>query len=412
MHQVRTVLANELGLDPGPNWSRWSRRSCVRIPSWSTAALPEPGASVPLPGPGALRRRRRRRLLRPRRTRSRPAWAGWPPRGARGRRTVGQRQVVAGPGRCGGRACSATGERSCVVTPRASPAGRRSTALDRSCRRSSWSTSARRLVTLASDPAERARVPRRARRTHADAPAGLALRADRLGDAVRTTPGFARLVERGLYLSAPWTRTTCGPRSRGRPGRSGCCSSRAWSTCWCARSRANPAPSAALARAARDLAAPRGPHPDRRRLPAHRRHPGRSRPVGRGGLRQVPGEQRPVLRDLLLRLVTPAPDGEPVRSRVPRRLRHRRPTRAVIERSSRPAGHQRRRRRRARPRVARPRLAPSPELARGRRRGPTHPAPPRGRRRRLGRAGPARQRALPRRRVLRPGTRSITSLTK
>ena len=34
---------------------------------------------------------------------------------------------------------------------------------------------------------------------------------------------------------------------------------------------------------------------------------------------RVPAEQRPLLRDLLLRLVTPTPDGEPVRSRVPRR---------------------------------------------------------------------------------------------
>ncbi len=35
---------------------------------------------------------------------------------------------------------------------------------------------------------------------------------------------------------------------------------------------------------------------------------------------RIPAERRPMLRDLLLRLVTPSPDGEPVRSRVPRRL--------------------------------------------------------------------------------------------
>ena len=34
---------------------------------------------------------------------------------------------------------------------------------------------------------------------------------------------------------------------------------------------------------------------------------------------RVPVEQQPLLRDLLLRLVTPTPEGEPVRSRVPRR---------------------------------------------------------------------------------------------
>ncbi|HET6561354.1 MAG TPA: BTAD domain-containing putative transcriptional regulator [Marmoricola sp.] len=35
---------------------------------------------------------------------------------------------------------------------------------------------------------------------------------------------------------------------------------------------------------------------------------------------QLPVEHRPMLRDLLLRLVSPSPDGEPVRARVPRRL--------------------------------------------------------------------------------------------
>ena len=35
---------------------------------------------------------------------------------------------------------------------------------------------------------------------------------------------------------------------------------------------------------------------------------------------QVPADQRPLVRDLLLRLVAPGPDGEPVRSRVPRRM--------------------------------------------------------------------------------------------
>ena len=34
---------------------------------------------------------------------------------------------------------------------------------------------------------------------------------------------------------------------------------------------------------------------------------------------RLPAEQRPLLRDLLLRLVTPSPNGEPVRTRVPRR---------------------------------------------------------------------------------------------
>ena len=106
-----------------------------------------------------------------------------------------------------------------------------------------------------------------------------------------------------------------------------------------------------------------------------------------------------MLRDLLLRLVTPTPEGEPVRSRVPRRHgRHRRRTRAAGRAAGRrPAGDQRRRHGRARPRVARPGLAPAAGLARRRRRGPADPAATWRCRRRLGRHGPARQRALPRR---------------
>src|SRR5262249_35803562 len=34
----------------------------------------------------------------------------------------------------------------------------------------------------------------------------------------------------------------------------------------------------------------------------------------------LPSDQQPLLRDLLLRLVMPTPDGEPVRARVPRRV--------------------------------------------------------------------------------------------
>ena len=52
-----------------------------------------------------------------------------------------------------------------------------------------------------------------------------------------------------------------------------------------------------------------------------RRHPRSGGPVGRGGLlRGVAPEQQPMLRALLLRLVAPGPRGDPVRSRMPRRL--------------------------------------------------------------------------------------------
>ena len=96
--------------------------------------------------------------------------------------------------------------------------------------------------------------------------------------------------------------------------------------------------------------------------------------------------------------MTAGVEGEPVRSRVPRRLLSSGPEQ---ERPHRPAGelppgHQRRRRRRDRPRGAGPRLAAVAGLARRGRRGAADPAPPQRRGRRLGLAGPAGQRAVPR----------------
>ncbi len=106
---------------------------------------------------------------------------------------------------------------------------------------------------------------------------------------------------------------------------------------------------------------------------------------------RVEVEQRHLLRDLVLRLVSPGPEGEPVRTRVPRRLvgtdpEHEQLIEMLVAARS---GHQRRRRPRDHPRSPHPSLAPAPRLARRRRRGPTDPSPPLGRRRRLGGARPS-----------------------
>ena len=107
---------------------------------------------------------------------------------------------------------------------------------------------------------------------------------------------------------------------------------------------------------------------------------------------RVDTESRHLLRDLILRLVSPGDQGEPVRARVPRRLiatdaEHDRLIEmlvgarlvtsddGVLEVSSRGAG---------------PRLAALAGLARRRRRGTADPAPPLRRRRRLGLPRPAR----------------------
>ena len=196
----------------------------------------------------------------------------------------------------------------------------------------------------------------------------VALRADRLGE-LSPHPGLARLIERGLSCcahgrgrpaggdrgtrpsggAAPRTRSgrPAGARRRGRTGRA----------------------AAALARPAPDLAAPRGPHPDRRGLPGLRRHPRRRRPDRRTALRERP--RRPAAARCATSCCAwwrPPPTGaRPLPGPSPAR-RHRPRARAAHRTARlRPAGDQRRRRGGARPRGARPRLAPAARLA-GRRR--------------------------------------------
>ena len=99
--------STELGVDPGPDLVALEQAILRQDPSLvAAAALPEPGADLPVPGSGALRRRRQRGLLRARaRDRGVPGSAGRGRR-ARGGRTLGQREVVAGAGRGGGRAAT------------------------------------------------------------------------------------------------------------------------------------------------------------------------------------------------------------------------------------------------------------------------------------------------------------------
>ena len=67
----------------------------------------------------------------------------------------------------------------------------------------------------------------------------IAMRADRLTD-VSSHPGFARMLERSLYLLGAMTET--GLRAAVEaPARLGCSSSLAWSTCSSGRWRAPPA---------------------------------------------------------------------------------------------------------------------------------------------------------------------------
>ena len=245
-------------------------------------------------------------------------------------------------------------------------------------------------VTLCDDPAAQASFFA-ALVAHAErGPLVIALRADRLGE-LSAHPGFARLVEPGLHLLSAMSEADLRAAIEGP-----------------ARQVGLLLEPGLVDLLVREVEGEPGALP----LLSHALHETWQRREGRtltvdgyrqtGGIRgavaqsaeevyhQVPAEQRPLLRDLLLRLVTPTPEGEPVRSRVPRRTvatddEHERLVELLVRR---PACHQRRSDRRAGPRIARPGMAPPAELVGRRCRRPTHPAPPRPHRRRLGCHGP------------------------
>ena len=155
---------------------------------------------------------------------------------------------------------------------------------------------------------------------------------------------------------------------------------------------------AAVPRPEGDLAAPRGPHLDGVGLSGLGRNTRSRGQVGRGRLRVGDRERTPGAA----RHVVAAGDtgtgrragAQPGAETVGRQRPCAGPTHRPAGRS--PTGDHRRRRRRARPRVTGPGLAPPRSLVAGRRRRSTHPAPPHVRGRCLELAGTSRQRALPR----------------
>jgi WD40 repeat protein/DNA-binding SARP family transcriptional activator len=175
-------------------------------------------------------------------------------------------------------------------------------------------------VALAADPDERigffASLTAYAER----APVVIAVRADRLGD-LSTHPGLTRLVERSLYLLNPMSREDLVEAIEG-PARG-------------AGLRLEPGLVDLLVR---EIEGEPGALPllshALRATWEHRE--GNTLTVAgyqvtggvRGAVAQsaeavyetVPPDQRPALRDLLLRLVAPNPEGDPMRSRLPRRL--------------------------------------------------------------------------------------------
>ncbi len=147
----------------------------------------------------------------------------------------------------------------------------------------------------------------------------VALRADRLGE-LSAHPAFAQLVEPGLHLLSAMTEPDLRTAIEGPARQAGLLLEPGLVDLLVREVEGEPGALPLLSHAMHET---------------WQRREGRTLTVAgyqeSGGIRgavaksaeevyaRIPVEQRPLLRDLLLRLVTPTPEGEPVRNRVPRR---------------------------------------------------------------------------------------------
>ncbi len=319
LHRARRVLAEDLGVEPGPDLVALEQAILRQDASLvAAAALPDPGAVCPYLG------------LLPYDIDDTDGFFG---RDADvetclGRLTAVGVLAVVGPSGSGksslvragvAAALQRNGQRVAVISPGARPTdsltavsecGRAPVLVVDQCEEA---------LTLCDDTAEQARFFA-ALAAHAElAPLIVALRADRLGE-LSAHPSFARLVEPGLHLLSAMSEADLRAAIEGP-----------------ARQVGLLLEPGLVDLLVREVEGEPGALP----LLSHALHETWQRREGRtltvegyqrtGGIRgsvaqsaeqvydQVPDEQRPLLRDLLLRLVTPTPEGEPVRSRVPRR---------------------------------------------------------------------------------------------
>jgi WD40 repeat protein/DNA-binding SARP family transcriptional activator len=175
-------------------------------------------------------------------------------------------------------------------------------------------------VGLCTDPDERAAFFTALTDYAEGAPLVAAVRADRLGDLTGHT-GFTRLVERSLYLLNPMTAQALTDAIEGPARGAGLRLEAGLADLLVREVEGEPGALPLLSHALRAT---------------WERREGNTLTVEgyritggvRGAVAQsaeavyagVPADQRPALRDLLLRMVAPNPEGDPMRSRLPRRL--------------------------------------------------------------------------------------------
>ncbi|MFI7064717.1 BTAD domain-containing putative transcriptional regulator [Kribbella sp. NPDC050124] len=321
IQRLRGALNRELGLDPSTEVDALEQAILRQDPALTVQSpLPEPSPVCPYPG------------LRPYDVDDADAFFGRDADIAACLRTLTESSVlaVAGPSGCGksslvragvAAALRRDGRRVVVLTPGPHPVAALAAALPtRGSAPVLLIDQFEEVFALCHDVAEREAFLAALNAHQTVAPLILSIRADRLPD-VSSDAGFARVVERGLYLLSGLTR----PALRSAVEEP-------------ARQASLVVEPGLVDLVVNDVADQPGALP----LMAHalretwRRREGRTLTVAgynaSGGIRgavaqsaeqvheQASAGERAVLRDLLLRLVAPGPEGEPVRSRMPRRL--------------------------------------------------------------------------------------------
>lgn len=320
LHQVRAVLATELGLDPGPDLATLEQAILRQDPSLvAAAALPEPSPVCPYRG------------LSPYEVDDGEVFFGRDADVAACMQRLTSVGVLAVLGPSGSGKSSLVragvtptrerdGRRVVVITPGAHPMDALSAIPASGPRPLLVVDQCEEVFTLCADEQDRARFLS-ALVTHAErGELVVALRADRLGEVPRHA-GFSRLVERGLYLLGAMSAENLRATIEGPARQAGLSLEPGLVDLLVREVEGEPGALPLLSHALRET--------------WQRREAGTLTVAGyrdTGGIRgavaqsaeqvyeQVSPEQRPALRALLLRLVTPAGEGEPTRSRLPRRL--------------------------------------------------------------------------------------------
>jgi DNA-binding SARP family transcriptional activator/WD40 repeat protein/energy-coupling factor transporter ATP-binding protein EcfA2 len=320
VRRARQALADDLGLDPGPGLVALQTAILRQDPSLvASSALPEPSDRCPYVG------------LVPYGVDDAEAFFGRDREVADCLLRLADQGVlvVVGPSGSGkssllragvAAALQRRGQRVEVITPgpeptkalppRAGATSRRPVLVVDQCEE---------VVTLCRDREERSRFFAAVADHAADGEVVVALRADRLGE-VSTHPAFARIVERGLHLLGRMDAADLRAAIEGPAHQAGLLLEAGLVDLLLRDVEGEPGALPLLSHALRETWEGRE---------------GRTLTVAgylaSGGIRgavaqsaeqvyeQAQPELRPVLRDLLLRLVSPSPEGEPVRTRVPRR---------------------------------------------------------------------------------------------